>query len=106
MQTLQHGWLDGGLIFVMCIGIVGLIVTRIKGDKGIGRQAIQFMGVCLLIPAVVILALEDKVSKENVGTILGAIIGYVLAGISESPDRSKRSSKIVKPTGVEDVDEP
>lgn len=90
MPTLQHGWVDGGLIVIMAIGVVGLIVTRIKRDSGIGSRAIQFVGVCLVIPSVVILALEDKVSKENVGTILGAVIGYVLAGIGESSDRTRR----------------
>jgi hypothetical protein len=35
---------------------------------------------------------EDKISKENMGTILGAIIGYVLSGIG-SPDQRKQKKQ-------------
>src|ERR1700756_767240 len=89
MPTLQHGWIDGGLVLLMCAGVVSLVVILVKRNRGIGSSAIQFVGVCLVIPAVVLLSLEDKVSKENVGTILGAVIGYVLAGIGESSDKGK-----------------
>jgi len=89
---LQHCWLDGAVIGVMVIGIVGTIYHRVKLEFGIGNRAIQLVGICLVIPTVLILGLEDKISKENMGTILGAIIGYVLSGIG-SPDQKKQKKK-------------
>ena len=108
MPTLQHGWVDGGMIALMALGLAGLLTTRIKGQKSIGSRAIQFTAVCLLIPSVVILALEDKISKENVGTILGAVIGYVLAGIGDSSEKSLKptSSKITPKNGNSGADAP
>ena len=111
MPTLQHGWVDGGLLIIMGIGLIGLIVTLVKRDRGIGSRAIQFVGACLVIPAVVILALEDKVDKQNVGTVLGAIIGYVLAGIGESGDKSNNpppssQQDSTKPTSPKNPDSP
>jgi hypothetical protein len=44
-------------------------------------------------PTVLILGLEDKISRENMGTILGAIIGYVLPGIGGPADRNKKDAK-------------
>jgi len=85
---LQHCWLDGALVLVMLIGIVGTLYHRIRSELGIGNRAIQLVGICLVIPTVLILGLEDKISRENMGTVLGAIIGYVLSGIG-SPDQNK-----------------
>ena len=99
MIQLQHGWLDGALIGVMVIGIVGTLYHRIRLDFGIGNRAIQFVGMCLVVPTVLILGLEDKISKENMGTILGAIIGYILSGIGSS-DQKKQKDK----TGSEKED--
>jgi hypothetical protein len=48
----QHCYLDGFLIFVMLIGIVGTLYHRIHGEYGIGDRAIQFVGICLVIPTV------------------------------------------------------
>jgi hypothetical protein len=89
----QHCYLDGCLIFVMLIGIVGTLYHRIHGEYGIGDRAIQFVGICLVIPTVLILGLEDKISRENMGTILGAIIGYVLSGIGGPAERNKKDDK-------------
>lgn len=92
MLTLQHGWLDAALIGVMVIGIVGTLYHRIRLEFGIGNRAIQFVGMCLVVPTVLILGLEDKISKENMGTILGAVIGYILSGIGGS-DQKKPKDK-------------
>jgi hypothetical protein len=63
----QHCYLDGFLILVMLVGIVGTLYHRIHGEYGIGDRAIQFVGICLVIPTVLILGLEDKISRENMG---------------------------------------
>jgi hypothetical protein len=99
---LTHSWLDGALVVLMAIGVIGVLTTQIIQNKGIGPRVIQFIGVCLVVPTILILAIEDKIDKQNLGTIVGAIIGYVLAGIGENersttttpakPDTSKQDS--------------
>jgi hypothetical protein len=49
---------------------------------------------------VLILGLEDKLSKENMGTIIGAIIGYVLSGIGGPGDKKKKDEKPTTNTGT------
>jgi FtsH-binding integral membrane protein len=78
---LQYPWVDVGLVGVMAIGILGTLYHRVKLQYGIGDRSIQFVGLCLVVPTVLMLGSEDKISKENMGTILGAIIGYTLSGI-------------------------
>jgi hypothetical protein len=65
----------------MVIGIVGIIYHRVKGGYGIGDRAIQFVGLCLIIPTILILSLENKFAGCELGTILGTVIGYTLSGI-------------------------
>src|SRR5713226_5475696 len=96
----QHCYLDAFLILVMLVGIIGTLIHRIKGGYGIGDRAIQFVGICLVIPTVLILGLEDKISKENMGTILGTIIGYVLSGIGGPGDKKKKDDKQTTKTGT------
>jgi len=89
---LQHHWLDAMLVGVMVVGIVGTLVHRIHLDYGLGDRTIQLVGICLIIPTVLILGLEDKIDKQNIGTILGAIVGYVLAGIGKrDPSRPRKN---------------
>lgn len=96
----QHCYLDAFLILVMLVGVVGTLYHRIHGEYGIGDRAIQFVGICLMIPTVLILGLEDKLSKENMGTIIGAIIGYVLSGIGGPGDKKKKDEKPTTNTGT------
>lgn len=90
---LQHCWLDAALIGVMVIGIIGTLYHRIKMEFGIGDRAIQLVGLCLIIPAVLILSLESKIQGETLGTILGAIIGYALSGIGNPDQRKKKNQE-------------
>jgi hypothetical protein len=98
---LQHGWLEGALIGVMVIGIVGTLYHRIRLQFGIGERAIQLVGLCLIIPAILILSLESKIQGETLGTILGAIVGYALSGIG-SPDQKKKPEKESKTDDEQD----
>lgn len=64
----------------MVTGILGILVTR--RNKGIGIRVIQFSAVVLVLPIILILAIEKLISTDVVGTLLGAIVGYVLSGIA------------------------
>jgi hypothetical protein len=90
---LQHQWLDGCLVALMAVGLVGTLYHRIRLELGLGDRAIQLVGICLVIPTVLILGLEDKVSRETMGTVLGAIIGYVLSGISSRDAKPKKKAQ-------------
>ncbi len=76
----------------MLIGIVGTLYHRIRMEFGIGDRAIQLVGLCLIIPAVLILSLESKIQGETLGTILGAITGYALSGIGNPEQRKKQGA--------------
>jgi hypothetical protein len=82
-------WVQLGMLLLMLVGLVGILHNRLKLDKGIGVRAIQFLAVVEVLPAIVILSLEGILEGQTTGTLLGAVIGYVLSGIGKD-ERGKR----------------
>ena len=69
---------------VMVVGLIGIFVERWHSKRGIGVRIIQFLAVVLVVPIVFVLALEKILSSETVGTLLGAVVGYILSGIGKN----------------------
>lgn len=71
-------------INMMCLGIIAIallggIANRLLSKKGIGLRFCQFMAIAMGIPAIIMLALADKIEKQVVASLLGAIIGYFMS---------------------------
>ncbi len=58
---------------------------------GIGARTIQFTCISLIIPCIIILALEGILKGETIATIIGGLIGYVLSGISNYDNKDKEA---------------
>ncbi|HYB60645.1 MAG TPA: hypothetical protein VEH50_04115 [Methylomirabilota bacterium] len=64
-------------------GMIGGIWNRLKLNKGIGIRFIQFLGLTVLVPVIVILSLEGRISVEMTGAVAAAAVGAVLAGLAK-----------------------
>lgn len=53
-----------------------------EGPFGIGVRMIQLVAVLILVPAIAVLGFESALSGEATGTLMGAIVGYALGGIT------------------------
>ena len=71
------------LVFIMASMPFFVIFHRIWTNKGIGARSIQFFAVGMLVPAVLILSLEHIIDSATTGTIIGAMAGFLLAGVGE-----------------------
>ena len=65
-----------------------IIQHRLSANKAIGTRAIQFTAVGMLIPCILILALENLLEPSTLGVLLAALIGYMLSGVTS--DRAGR----------------
>jgi hypothetical protein len=87
-------WLEIPLCILAVIGTLLVVISRLfikisttkdgihkEAPRGIGSRMIQLIALLLLIPLIVILAVEGTLSKEVTGTLLGSIVGYALSGI-------------------------
>ena len=77
------GFVECSMVAIMLIGIVGGIWNRIKTSKGIGVRFIQYLGLTALVPVVVILSLEDRISSEMTGAIAATGVGSILSGVGK-----------------------
>ncbi len=71
---------------IFALGAGGLLLrhymTRLDADGksiGISLRAIRLIVAVLVAPIVLILALEDAITKEAVGIILGVLVGFILS---------------------------
>lgn len=68
---------------IMIGSIIGIFIDRWRTKRGIGVRVIQFVAVTLVLPIVLILALEGVLSGETTATLLGTVVGYILSGIGK-----------------------
>jgi hypothetical protein len=101
---LKYPWVEIPLLVLAVVGPLLIVWLRLrimcettengkttKEPKGIGVRMIQLIALLVLVPAIVILALECRLSGEGTGTILGAIVGYALGGITAAvPKREQK----------------
>jgi len=67
---------------------LAMLIDRYVGERGMGARAIQFTTVAMLLPTILILALEKILEGATVGTLIGGLIGYILSGIGDfKPDK-------------------
>lgn len=96
-------WIEFPLLGIAIVGpllIIGLrLCVKIKktdakglvaeAPRGIGVRMIQLIALLILIPTVAVLALEGSLTGEGTGTILGAVVGYALGGITAPVPKEK-----------------
>ena len=83
---------------IMTFTIAGVFWRIIRKNKGIGIRLIQFTCVVLIIPTIVILAIENIIKGETVATIIGGLIGYVLSGVNDSASKKNGDAGDAKST--------
>jgi len=82
--------LEGVLLVIAVAGAVGGVWNRLKLGKGIGVRFIQYLGLTVLVPIIVILSLEGRISQEMTGAIAAAAVGAVLAVIGAGIGKDER----------------
>jgi hypothetical protein len=92
----RHTWIEYPLLVVAVCSPFLIIVLRLlvkekttardgtttEAPRGIGVRMIQLVAVLILVPTIAVLALQGVLSAEGTGTLMGAIVGYALGGIT------------------------
>jgi hypothetical protein len=74
--------IEGAALAVMLIGTIGVVVSRVTTGKGIGYRVLQWLGIVILPPTVLILALEKILSGEITGALIAALVGFATSELS------------------------
>jgi hypothetical protein len=83
---------------ILICGIAGspllILAERLISDRGLGARVIQFLAVAMLIPTILILAIEKILESATIGTLIGALTGYLLSGVGDyRPEKKKLNSE-------------
>ena len=87
-------WIQLIAAAMLPIGFIGLMIQRVHSGKALGARVIQFIGVVMVLPVILILSLRGILKPDAVGPLLGAFVGYLLSGLAsydtEKPPAGKR----------------
>lgn len=82
-------FIEGVAILMMPLGLAAIMFHRFQTQKAIGARTIQLTVVVMLIPAIVVLGLERILEPATIGTLVGALTGYVLSGVGDYRPRHR-----------------
>lgn len=82
-------WLDVVIASAIPITVFGILWIRIRDNKGFGVRMIQFAGVAMIFPSVLLLAMHHELQGEAVAAIFGSVVGYLLSNISKFDERQR-----------------
>jgi hypothetical protein len=96
----MHIWtikeiLELGFMSIMILMVIGIFVQRIvSGKSSLGARVTQLLAVGLLIPGILVLALETVLTSETVAALLGGLAGYLLSDVGRyDPKDQSKSNK-------------
>jgi len=94
-------WIEIFACLVMVSGVLTVFVLVRRQQELHGRtiepRHIQFVSVCLIIPTILILGLEQWLSRETTATLIGGVTGYLLSGLGREKDDRPPSTPPTKP---------
>ena len=79
---------------MILLGPVLVIAERWKSGRGPGARSIQLCAVVMLIPTILVLALEKVLEPATVGTLIGALTGYLLSGVGDYRSGKKKTPHV------------
>ena len=65
--------------------ILSVVWQRISTQKGLGSSALRFLALGVIVPTTLVLGLEKVLEAGAVGSILGAVVGYLFSSIPAKP---------------------
>jgi hypothetical protein len=80
---------EDAMLTIAVVGTIGGVWNRIQLRRGPGLRFIQYLGLTVLVPLIVILSLEGCISQEMTGAIAAASVGGVLGAIGKDEPESK-----------------
>jgi len=79
-------WVEVIAAITMPLTVLVYVVQRAITGGAIIKGSIQLVGILLFLPAVLVLGLEKDIPEAALGTLLGAVAGYLLSNIGNDSE--------------------
>jgi hypothetical protein len=84
-------WVEVIAAITLPLTVIGYALQRAIRGGAIASKSIQIIGILLFLPAVLILGLEKDIPEPALGTLLGAVAGYLLSNIGKEGDNAPQA---------------
>jgi hypothetical protein len=81
-------WVEIIVAATIPLALIAVFFNRWHSGKNLGVRAIQMLAAAMLMPSVIVLAMEKILDGAAVAALVGGAIGYLFANISDY-DRHK-----------------
>lgn len=92
-ESQLSAWLQLGFASIALLGVIFGFINRTHQYLGVGKRYIQYIAVVILLPIILILAMQGIIEKQLLGGLLGAIIGYTLSDLAKDSEEEKGGKK-------------
>jgi hypothetical protein len=86
MDPTSKFWVEIIAAATIPLAFLGVIWHRISREMGMGYRALQFLAIGVVMPVVLILALEEKLAGEAVAAIVGGVVAYLFTATTKGKD--------------------
>jgi hypothetical protein len=76
-------------ILMLPFGLLLIVLQRLASGAIFGARLVQMTAAVMLIPVILILALEQILDRSVVATIIGALVGFLLSGAAGAAERER-----------------
>jgi hypothetical protein len=68
------------------VALVAVVWHRIRTEKGLGYRSLQFLAIGVVMSIGMIPALEGVLDRGGIGTLPGAVVGYLVSTASAAEE--------------------
>ena len=79
----QQLWISLIAMLIMAGGLFGIYYLVVKQNATIGVRSIQFLAIVFVLPLLIVLGVMNVLGRETIGTLLGVVVGFVLASFGK-----------------------
>lgn len=77
VATTAAFWIEIIAAVTIPISFLAVVWHRVRSEMGMGYRSLQFLAIGVVIPALIILSLEDKLAGEAVAALIGGVVAYL-----------------------------
>ena len=70
------------------LAVFAVFINRWHSGKSLGVRAIQMLAVAMFMPTIIVLSMEKALDGSAIAALIGAVVGYLFANISEYDRRA------------------
>jgi hypothetical protein len=71
------------VVLMMIGGAGGILYGVLKGTLAFSGRTIQFLALAVVLPTMIVLAIEGRIGSEATTGIIGVVVGFALSSMSK-----------------------